>query len=58
MIFFFTPLLLLSKSFPLLGKLLYEKMGDIKVLTLALGSIFHLMEDQMCVSPRTLFASE
>jgi len=33
-------------------------MGDIKVLTLALGSIFHLMEDQMCVSPRTLFASE
>lgn len=38
----------------LTGLYLYFKIGDIKVLTLASGSIFHLLEDRMWKSPRTL----
>ena len=47
--------LLFSFILLLTGLYLYDKRGDIKVLTLASGSIFHLMEDQMWASPRTLF---
>jgi len=47
--------LLFSFTLFLTGLYLYDKKGDIKVLTLALGSIFHIMEDQMWASPRTLF---
>ena len=47
--------LLFSFTLFLTGLYLYDKRGDIKVLTLASGSIFHLMEDQMWSSPRTLF---
>lgn len=47
LLFSFTPFLI--------GLYLYDKSGDIKVLTLASCSIFHLMEDQMWASPRTLF---
>jgi len=47
--------LLFSFTLFLTGLYLYDKRGDIKVLTLAAGSIFHLMEDQMWASPRTLF---
>ena len=46
LLFSFTPFLI--------GLYLYDKSGDIKVLTLASCSIFHLMEDQMWASPRTL----
>ena len=47
--------LLFSFTLFLIGLYLYDKSGDIKVLTLASCSIFHLMEDQMWASPRTLF---
>ncbi|WP_048126915.1 MULTISPECIES: metal-dependent hydrolase [unclassified Methanosarcina] len=47
--------LLFSFTLFLTGLYLYDKSGDIKVLTLATGSIFHLMEDKMWASPRTLF---
>jgi membrane-bound metal-dependent hydrolase YbcI (DUF457 family) len=46
---------LFSFTLLLTGLYLYDNRGDIKVLTLATGSIFHLIEDQMWVSPRTLF---
>jgi hypothetical protein len=39
----------------LTGLYLYDKIGDVKVLTLASGSFFHLIEDQMWASLRTLF---
>ncbi len=39
----------------LTGLYLYNKMGDINILSLASGSIFHLVEDRMWASPRTLF---
>lgn len=39
----------------LIGLYLYEKRMDIKVLTLATGSFFHLFEDQMWAQPRTFF---
>jgi hypothetical protein len=47
--------LLFSLSLFLMGLYIYEKRKDIKVLSLASGSFFHLMEDQMWASPKTLF---
>jgi|ERR1035437_2259083 hypothetical protein len=47
--------LLFSFTLLLTGLYLYDKRGDTKILTLASCSIFHLMEDQMWASPRTLF---
>lgn len=47
--------LLFSFTLFLTGLYLYDKRGDTKILTLASCSIFHLMEDQMWASPRTLF---
>ena len=47
--------LLFSFTLFLTGLYLYKKIGDIKVLTLASGSISHLIEDQMWTSLRTLF---
>jgi len=34
---------------------LYEKREDIRIISLAVGSFFHLMEDQMWESSKTLF---
>lgn len=39
----------------LVGLYIYKKKKDIKVLTLASGSFFHLMEDHMWTTPNTLF---
>lgn len=39
----------------LIGLYLYENRSDIRVITLAVGSFFHIMEDQMWASPQTLF---
>jgi hypothetical protein len=47
--------LLFSFTLFLTGLYLYDKRGDTKILTLASCSIFHLIEDQMWASPRTLF---
>jgi len=47
--------LLFSFTLFLTGLYLCDKRGETKVLTLASGSIFHLMEDQMCALPQTLF---
>lgn len=47
--------LLFILSLFLVGLYLYEKKKDIKVLSLASGSFFHLMEDQMWTTPKTLF---
>ena len=47
--------LLLSISILLIGLYLYDKRRDIRILSLALGSFFHLMEDQIWRDPRTLF---
>jgi hypothetical protein len=37
------------------GLYLYNKRLDIRVITLATGSFFHLIEDQMWAAPQTLF---
>lgn len=47
--------LLFSLTLLLTGLYLYYRTGDTSALSLALGSIFHLMEDKMWKSPRTLF---
>lgn len=47
--------LLFSLTLLLIGLYLYDKKREIIVLTLATGSFFHLIEDQMWGSPRTLF---
>lgn len=47
--------LLFSLILSLIGLYLYDKKRDIKVLTLATGSFFHLFEDQMWAYPKTLF---
>lgn len=47
--------LLFSLSLLLMGLYIYQKRKDIKILTLASGSFFHLMEDQMWTTPITLF---
>ena len=39
----------------LIGLYLYKKKGDIRIISLTTGSFFHLIEDQMWVSPNTLF---
>jgi membrane-bound metal-dependent hydrolase YbcI (DUF457 family) len=39
----------------LMGLYLYEKRGDIKIISLATSSFFHLLEDQMWKTPITLF---
>jgi hypothetical protein len=46
--------LLLSISILLIGLYLYDKRRDIRIISLALGSFFHLMEDQIWGEPRTL----
>jgi hypothetical protein len=50
-----THTLLFSVTLSLLGIYLYVKIGDIRVFTLAAGSISHLVEDKMWKAPRTLF---
>lgn len=39
----------------LIGLYLYDKRGDIRIISLASGSFFHLIEDQMWNTPKTLF---
>lgn len=47
--------LLFSLSLFIVSLHIYKKRKDVRVLTLAFGSFFHLMEDQMWASPKTLF---
>lgn len=47
--------LVFSITIFLIGLYLYNKRLDIRVITLATGSFFHLMEDQMWATPQTLF---
>jgi LexA-binding, inner membrane-associated putative hydrolase len=47
--------LVFSITLFLIGSYLYNKRLDIRVITLATGSFFHLMEDQMWATPQTLF---
>lgn len=47
--------LLFSLTFSLIGLYLYKKRGDLRIISLSIGSFFHLMEDQMWASPKTLF---
>jgi hypothetical protein len=47
--------LLFSLTLFLIGLYLYDKRSDIRVITLATGSFFHLIEDQMWATPQTLF---
>jgi membrane-bound metal-dependent hydrolase YbcI (DUF457 family) len=47
--------LLFVLSLFLVGLYIYEKKKDIKVLILASGSFFHLLEDYMWTTPKTLF---
>jgi LexA-binding, inner membrane-associated putative hydrolase len=46
--------LVFSITLFLIGLYLYNKRLDIRVITLATGSFFHLMEDQMWATPQTL----
>jgi len=47
--------LVFSFTLFLIGLYLYDKRSDIGIITLASGSFFHLMEDQMWNTPKTLF---
>jgi hypothetical protein len=47
--------ILLSFTILYIGLFVYEKKGDIRIISLAAGSFFHLMEDQMWGEPRILF---
>jgi membrane-bound metal-dependent hydrolase YbcI (DUF457 family) len=47
--------LVFSLTLFLIGLYLYDKKSDIRVITLASGSFFHLIEDQMWTTPHTLF---
>ena len=47
--------LLFSISILIIGLYLYDKRRDVRIISLAAGSFFHLMEDQMWGDPRTLF---
>ncbi|WP_292391497.1 metal-dependent hydrolase [Methanosarcina sp. UBA5] len=47
--------LLFSITLCLIGLYFYDKRSDIVIITLASGSFFHLMEDQMWNTPKTLF---
>jgi hypothetical protein len=38
-----------------IGLSIYDKKGDIRIMSIATGTFFHLMEDQMWASPRILF---
>lgn len=46
--------LVFSITLFLIGLYLYGKRSDIRVITLATGSFFHLIEDQMWNAPKTL----
>jgi membrane-bound metal-dependent hydrolase YbcI (DUF457 family) len=47
--------LVFSLSLFLIGLYIFDKRREIIVLTLATGSFFHLIEDQMWATPQTLF---
>jgi len=47
--------ILLSFTLLYIGLSLYEKKRDIRIMSLAAGSFFHLMEDQLWGEPRILF---
>jgi len=47
--------LVFSLTLFIIGLYLYDKRSDIRIITLASGSFFHLMEDQMWGTPKTLF---
>jgi hypothetical protein len=47
--------LLFSFTLFLIGLYFYNKRSNIVIVTLASGSLFHLMEDQMWNTPNTLF---
>ncbi len=47
--------LVFSITLFLIGLYLYNKRFDIRIITLASGSFFHLMEDHMWKTPQTLF---
>jgi len=47
--------LVFSLTLLMIGLYLYDKTGDNKILTLAVGSILHLIEDQIWRAPRTFF---
>ena len=47
--------LLFSITLFIIGLYFYEKRNSIVIITLASGSFFHLMEDQMWNTPQTLF---
>jgi len=47
--------LVFSFTLFLIGLYLYDKRSDIRIISLASGSFFHLMEDQMWNTPKTLF---
>lgn len=47
--------LLLSLLLFSIGLYLYEKRRDIRVMSLSIGSLFHLIEDQLWKSPKILF---
>lgn len=46
--------LLFSLTLLLIGLYLYDRKSEIRVISLALGSFFHLIEDQMWRTPQTL----
>ncbi len=39
----------------LIGLYFYKKRGDIRIISLSIGSFFHLIEDNMWTNPKTLF---
>ena len=47
--------LLFSISILIIGLYFYDKRMDIRIFSIASGTFFHLMEDQMWGDPRTLF---
>jgi len=47
--------LLFSFTLFLIGLYFYDKKSDLVIISLASGSFFHLMEDQMWDTPKTLF---
>ena len=47
--------LVFSLTLLLIGLYLYDRKSEIRVISLALGSFFHIMEDQIWKTPQTLF---
>jgi|SRR5665647_116707 len=47
--------LLFSLLIFLIGLYVYEKRRDIRIISLTTGSLFHIIEDQMWKTPKTLF---